>query len=198
MLSGANTRVAVGDKEQNCLRETVSVRFGGMAAGSDGGDVRRRAGWLPLDQDDLESWLDGHRERVEAKGEQVALHPVLTEFQELIDTDPVVRLYVNEMIAQVPRTKRYRKRHLESVSQLVRLINEVLTMAPEFGENVVTIPLGAILDWATGTPAGFAAFRDPRVNAMLKKILTAWCEFLQPLMWRADVPRGPLVGVRRR
>jgi phosphatidylserine decarboxylase len=149
-----------------------------MAAGSDGGDVRRRAGWLPLDQDDLEAWLDGHRERVEAKGEQVVLHPVLTEFQELIDTDPVVRLYVNEMIAQVPRTKRYRKRHLESVSQLVRLINEVLTMAPEFGENVVTIPLGAILDWATGTPAGFAAFRDPRINAMLKKILTAWCEFL--------------------
>ncbi|WP_219071008.1 phophatidylserine decarboxylase associated domain-containing protein, partial [Candidatus Mycobacterium methanotrophicum] len=61
--------------------------------------------------------------------------------------------------------------------QLVRLINEVLTMAPEFGENVVTIPLGAILDWATGTPAGLAAFRDPRINAMLKKILTAWCEF---------------------
>jgi phosphatidylserine decarboxylase len=29
-----------------------------------------------------------------------------------------------------------------------------------------------------GTPAGFAAFRDPRVNAMLKKILNAWYEFL--------------------
>jgi phosphatidylserine decarboxylase len=45
-------------------------------------DVRRRAGWLPEDQDDLESWLDGHRERVEAKGEQVVLHSVLREFQE--------------------------------------------------------------------------------------------------------------------
>ena len=31
-------------------------------------DVRRRAGWLPDDQDDLESWLAGHRERVEARG----------------------------------------------------------------------------------------------------------------------------------
>jgi phosphatidylserine decarboxylase len=51
-------------------------------------DVRRRAGWLPEDQDDLESWLDGHRERVEARGEHVPLHPMLTEFQELIDTDP--------------------------------------------------------------------------------------------------------------
>jgi phosphatidylserine decarboxylase len=38
--------------------------------------------------------------------------------------------------------------------------------------------LNAILDWTMGTPAGFAAYRDSRINAMLKKILTAWCEFL--------------------
>jgi phosphatidylserine decarboxylase len=141
-------------------------------------DVRRRAGWLPDDQDDLESWLAGHRGRVEARGEPVVLHPVLSEFQELIDTDPVVCMYINQMIAQVPSAKPYRKRHLESVKQMVRLINEVLTMAPEFGEAMVATPLGAILDWTMGTAAGFAAFRDPRVNAMLKKILTAWCEFL--------------------
>ncbi len=141
-------------------------------------DVKRKAGWLPEDQDDLESWLAGHRDRVEARGEQVVLHPVLVEFQELIDTDPVVRMYINQMIAQVPSTKPYSKRHLESVEQLLRLINEVLTMAPEFGPAMVATPLGAILDWAMGTPAGFAAFRDPRVNAMFKKILTVWCEFL--------------------
>ncbi len=134
-------------------------------------DVRRRAGWLPENQDELESWLDGHRERATAKGEQVVLHPVLTEFQELIDTDPVVRMYISQMIAQVPNTKPYRKRHLESVPHMMRLINEVLTMAPEFGANMVATPLGAILDWTMGTPAGFAAFRDPRVNTMIKKIL---------------------------
>src|SRR3984885_6546501 len=141
-------------------------------------DVRRRAGWLPEDQDDLESWLDGHRERGEARGEQVVLHPVLTEFQDLIDTDPVVRMYINQMIAQVRSPKPYRKRHLENVPHMMRLINEVLTTAPEFGPNMVATPLGAILDWTMATPAGFAAFRDPRVNAMIKKILNAWCEFL--------------------
>jgi phosphatidylserine decarboxylase len=141
-------------------------------------DVRRRAGWLPAEQDDLESWLAGHRERVQAKRGQVALHPVLREFQELIDDDPVVRMYINRMIAEVPSTKPYSQRHLESVEQMLHLINEVLTMAPEFGKSSVTLPLNAILDWAMGTPAGFAAFRDPRVNAMLKKILTVWCEFL--------------------
>ena len=70
-------------------------------------DVRRRAGWLPADQDDLEAWLAGHRERVEAKGEQVKLHPVIAEFQELIDTDSVVRMYLNQMITQVPRGRQY-------------------------------------------------------------------------------------------
>ena len=142
-------------------------------------DVRRRAGWLPEDQVDLESWLAGHRERVEARGEQAVLHPVIAEFQELIDTDPVVRMYLNQMISQVPTTKPYRKRHLQNVPQMLRLINEVLTMAPEFSQDaMVTTPLGAILDWTMGTAAGFAAFRDPRINVMLKQILTAWCEFL--------------------
>ncbi|TFB88354.1 phosphatidylserine decarboxylase family protein [Cryobacterium algoricola] len=144
-----------------------------------GGDVNRRAGWLPQEQDDLESWLAGHRDRVEARGGNVALHPVIIEFQILIDSDPVVRMYMNEMIAQVPVSKPYTKRHLESVEQLLRLINEVLTMAPEFSEgSMVTTPLAGILDWTMGTPAGFAAYRDPRINAMLGKILTAWGEFL--------------------
>ena len=152
-----------------------------MTTNSDPVDVRRQAGWLPAEQDDLEDWLDGHRERVQAKGDDVALHPVMVEFEQLIDTDPVIRMYLEQMIAQVPQGKAYSKRHLESVPQLLRLINEVLTMSPEFGEKanaMVATPLGAILDWTMGTIAGFAAYRDPRINAILKKILTTWCEFL--------------------
>lgn len=142
-------------------------------------DVPRRAGWLPTEQDDLEAWLAGHRERVAAKGEHTALHPVIVEFQELLESDSVVRMYVHEMVAQVPATKPYRKRHVESVELLLRMINEVLTMAPEFGEHTMVVtPLCGILDWTMGTKAGFAAYRDPRVIAMLKKVLQAWCEFL--------------------
>lgn len=167
----------------------------------DGADVRRRAGWLPQDHDELESWLTGHRERVQARGDQVALHPVLAEFQQLIDTDPVVRMYVHQMIEQVPRTKPYRKRHLHSVEQMLRLINGVLTMAPEFGENAVVLPLCAIFDWTMSTPAGFAAFRDRRINAMLKKILTEWCGFLDSadsLYVLNDSPSGWMCPAARR
>lgn len=149
-----------------------------MTSRSESRSAPQLAGWLPANQEDLESWLEGHGDRTQSRGENVELHPVLTEFQQLIDADPVVRLYLNEMIAQVPERKPYRKRHLHDVPQLLRMINEVLTMAPEFGESAVTLPLNAILDWTMGTPAGFAAYRDPRINAMLKKILNAWCQFL--------------------
>jgi phosphatidylserine decarboxylase len=141
-------------------------------------DVRRRAGWFPDSQEGLEAWLHGHRQRVEARGAQIELHPVINEFRDLIDRDPVVRMYVHQMVAQVPATKPYRQRHVESVEQLLLLMNEVLTMAPEFGSEMVALPLNAILDWTMGTPAGFSAYRDRRINAMVKKILSAWSEFL--------------------
>lgn len=164
-----------------------------MTSRSESPSAPQLAGWLPANQEDLESWLEGHRERTESRRDEVELHPVLVEFQQFIDTDPVIRLYVNEMIAQVPIRKPYRKRHLHDVPQLLRLINEVLTMAPEFGDNPVTLPLNAILDWTMGTPAGFGAYRDPRINAMLKKILNAWCEFLsspESLYVLNDSPSG--------
>lgn len=150
-----------------------------MTTNSSSARVLRPGGWLPEQQDELEDWIAGHRERVEARGEDVPLHPVIVEFQELIASDPVVRLYMTEMIDQVPKSKPYRKRHLTSVDQMLRLINEVLTMAPEFSEGgMVTTPLTAILDWTMGTEAGFAAHRDPRIVGMFRKILDAWCVFL--------------------
>jgi phosphatidylserine decarboxylase len=155
-------------------------------------DVLRHAGWLPQ-QDDLEAWLEGHRQRVRDKGDGVELHPVIAEFRELIETDPIVRMYVHQMIDQVPSGKPYNERHLESVEEMLRLINDLMTMAPEFGKNMVSTPLTAILDWTMATPAGFAAYRDRRINAMLKKILNAWCEFLdspESLYVLNDSPTG--------
>jgi phosphatidylserine decarboxylase len=139
-------------------------------------DTRRHAGWLP-EQGELEEWLAGRSEGLDARADQ-PLHPAVAEFRDLIDTDPIVRMYLNQMISQIPQNRQYGKRHLRSVPQLLRLINDVLSTAPEYGESMVMTPLGAILDWTMGTPAGFAAYRDRRINAKLKKILNAWCEFL--------------------
>ena len=81
-------------------------------------------------------------------------------------------MYVTQMIEQVPHAKRYSKRHLENVAQMLQLINEIIGRAPEYNETgLVGVPLNAVLDWCMGTPAGFAAFRHPPINAVIRKIL---------------------------
>ena len=127
-------------------------------------------------------------------------HTSVAALADLIETDPVVGMYVQRMIDPVPTTKQYNRRHLTSPEQLMRLIDEVLTVAPEYGSQTVTLPLGGILDWAMGTPAGRAAFRDSRVNAAVKAILQEWCAFLDspdslyvlndsPTGWKSDEAR---------
>ena len=140
-------------------------------------DVRRTAGWLPTDQADLEQWLRGHRERALSRPRRT-LHPVVEEFGELIASDPVLRMGVTRMIDQVPR-RYYRERHVEDVDQLLVLIDEVLTVAPQYGEStMVMLPLAAILDWTMATPAGYAVYRDERVNRWLARLLGVWSDFL--------------------
>jgi phosphatidylserine decarboxylase len=133
--------------------------------------------WLPTEPEALQTWLHGFKTRAEAR--ETSRHPVIQEFADLIESDPIVRMYLTNMIGQVPRTSKYRVRHLDSIDQMLSLINAVLTYVPEFEDwAYVGCPLDAILDWCMGTPAGFAAFRHPTVNAMLKKIIAVWCEYL--------------------
>jgi phosphatidylserine decarboxylase len=151
---------------------------------------RHRAGhWLPH-QDALEDWLEGQVKDVRAKADDVTIHPVIDEFRRLIDGDPVVRMYVTQMIEQVPHAKR----HLVSVDQMLLLINAVIGRAPEYNETgLVGVPLNAVLDWCMGTPAGFAAFRHAAINSMFRKVLTSWCDFLSSpasLYVINDSPRG--------
>jgi phosphatidylserine decarboxylase len=137
-----------------------------------------RAGhWLPEDPDVLLDWLHSFRDQAEAKGAD--RHPVIQEFADLIAHDPIVRMYFTNMIGEVPQSCKYRARHLDSLDQMLTLVDAVLTFAPHFEESAyVGCPLDAILDWCMGTPSGFAAFRHPVVNAMLKKIIGVWCAYL--------------------
>jgi phosphatidylserine decarboxylase len=152
-----------------------------------------RAGhWLPEEPEVLQAWL--HNFKTRANEQSAVRHPVIREFADLIECDPIVRMYFSNMIGEVPRSSKYRVRHLDSIEQMLTLMNAVLTYAPEFEDSAyVGCPLDAILDWCMGTPAGFAAFRHPTVNAMLKRLIAAWCEYLTKgasLHVINDSPRG--------
>lgn len=155
-------------------------------------EIRRSAGWLPAQQD-LEQWLAGHAQSVAERGADHPLHPAVADFQALLDADPLLGMYVRRMIDEVPHSKPYTRRHLTSPEQLIHLLDALMTVPPEFGDEAVTLPMNAVLDWTMGTTSGFAFYRDPRVNTALKAILQAWGAYLSSpasLIALNDSPTG--------
>ena len=139
------------------------------------GEILRQqvGGWLPSDQRALDAWVASLTRKVEL-AEPAELHPVILEFQELIATDPIVRMYMEQMLTQVPKSGQYRQHHLTSIDQMLTLINWVLTEGPAYDDtSMVACPLDSILDWAVCTPAGFAAFRMDSVTRCSRRSSTS-------------------------
>lgn len=124
----------------------------------------------------LFSGFAGAQDAIDSK-DKTDYHPVILEFKELIDTDPIVRMSLARMIEQIPDT--YKEHHLKSVEDMLSQLNDVLTRAPEYNETLlVGTPFSEILIWTMGTPAGLEAYRNEKINAMFKKLLKVWSEFL--------------------
>jgi len=138
--------------------------------------------WLPSDHDFLAKWLEAmiHKTRTEPR----ALHPVIADFQELIETDPEVFMLFSQMFEQVPRRPPYDKdptgkRQVRDYRHMLQLLNTIMTHAPEFDQTgLVGCPINTIFDWPMGTAAGMAAFLNERVNRQLQKVLNTWGRFL--------------------
>ncbi|MBW2172288.1 MAG: phosphatidylserine decarboxylase family protein [Deltaproteobacteria bacterium] len=138
--------------------------------------------WLPNHEAVLRRWHEIISEATRKKRGEI-LHPVIQKFQKLIDDDPVVRMYMTQMIQQIPA--KYTDHHPKSLQGFLLQLNAVLTVAPPYispghGEDsaLVGTPFSAILIWTMGTPAGFAAYRNARINAMFKELLAVWTKFL--------------------
>ncbi len=138
--------------------------------------------WLHSDQAFLDRWLAGLIAETEASDEQML--PVILEFKNTIESDPQLFMLFNQMFEQMPRSRSFSKDpsgapQIKDYHQMLRLINRVLTTAPEFNKTgLVGFPINAILDWPMGTPAGSAVFINEKVNHQLKEILTQWAVFL--------------------
>jgi hypothetical protein len=116
------------------------------------------------------------------------LHPVVKEFKELIEDDTRVFLLFSAMFDQVPNKRPYNNdptghRQIRDYEHMLIVLNHLLTTAPSWNDKtervgLIGVPINAILDWPMGTAGGFAVFLDPKVNAMLKKLLNAWGKYL--------------------
>jgi phosphatidylserine decarboxylase len=162
----------------------------------------RLGGWLPVDPRHLSKWLESNI--AEAEQKNAPLHPVVREFRDMIENDPVMNMYFTLMFEQQPRSAPKPGSgdvKLENYEQMLVVMNHVLTTSPTFDSTaMVGCPINAILDYPMITPAGLAAFADRRVNEMLRRLLSVWAEFLDSEASRYvldDSPSGWLGPVAR-
>lgn len=144
--------------------------------------------WLPEDHRIHEDWLAGIVKEVDDNPKR-ELHPTLQEFKELIERNSRVYMLFQSMLQEVPAKKPYTNSptghpQIRDYRHLLQVLNHILTSAPSWNDyshrvGLVGLPINAILDWPMGTPSGFAAFLDPDINAMIKKVLDAWGKYLR-------------------
>ena len=81
----------------------------------------------------------------------IVLHPAVRALRDLVETDPVLRMYANRMIEEEPKAKEYADRPLDSST---RCSGHQRGADPGAGirREMVATPLGAILDWTRGRP----------------------------------------------
>jgi phosphatidylserine decarboxylase len=136
--------------------------------------------WLPSDRKHLNAWLAPTAEVAEKKA--APFHAVILEFQELIESDPVMLMYFTQMFEQQPSfapPPQSGDMKIRDYNQMLQILDHVLTTAPEFStDGMVGCPINAVLDFPMITPAGLAAFLSPKLNRMLKKVLATWAQFL--------------------
>lgn len=135
--------------------------------------------WLPSDQEFISHWLADLIQRVEADGE-VRLLPVVADFKATVEQDAELYMLFSAMLTQVPfRKTPTNEPQVRTLEHLFKLFNYVLTHAPEYNDTgLVGFPINAILDWAMGTHAGYAAFLNDKANRQFKLLLNAWGTFL--------------------
>lgn len=140
----------------------------------------RVGGWLPSDRRAVNQWLENAVK--EAQSKQAPFHPVVQEFQTMIESDPVMYMYFTEMFKHQPtRTPPVNSGDikLRNYKEMLLVINYVLGTAPSFNATgMVGFPINAILDFPMISREGIAAFVSPKVNDMFRKVLTAWGQLL--------------------
>lgn len=144
--------------------------------------IPRCGGWLPQDTKTLEKWTQNLIQHVEDNPK--TWHPVIKEFYDLIESDPVIFMLFRQIFDQVPASYRggldsNGRPQVRNYQQMLALFNEILTQAPSFSEDgLLGCPINAILDWPLGTSSGEVLFLHRSVNRQLKKMLDVWAEFL--------------------
>jgi phosphatidylserine decarboxylase len=153
-----------------------------------------RAGYLPKKREALHPWHTEMQTKVagvKAKGEVRIVSESVRELGRLIESDPMVRMYVHEMLEQVrlldgvPPTPR-------TVEELLIALDHITRTAPQYDRtHSVAFPMSALFSYMMMTDAGEAIFRNAAFNDAIRLILKEWYRYLNTPESRHTINDGP-------
>ncbi|KAF9262278.1 phosphatidylserine decarboxylase-like protein [Marasmius fiardii PR-910] len=135
-------------------------------------------------------WLDRKLRQLDAqpKTKPNDWHPVIREFRNLIEGDPVLCMNFTQMFEPnsgsitLTDDKDSNRSQVRDYMHMLELFNYLLGWAPEWECNDLgqmgILPFLAILEWSMNTSAGREVFSDLRVNAQFKQMFDVWAEYL--------------------
>ena len=139
---------------------------------------RRRLGeWLPRNETHLARYRSDLAARARERGADAPRTSAVIELAALVNGDPVLRMDMTRAIEQAQKDGYVLG--YSSIDELMSMVDYLMTYSPPFSEtSLIHCPLNAVLDWPMCMPSGYALFRDPALNAQLKRVLNCWCGFL--------------------
>lgn len=134
-----------------------------------------RAGYLPRDRRSIDAWNLELREMLASGAREPG--DAVARLGALIDTNPIIRMYVSEMIDQVPDDHKV----VHDVPELLQALELITVTAPLYNQDPNkrnAFPMSSLFTYMMMTPAGEAVFRNDDFNRGLKGVLQQWCAYL--------------------
>ena len=152
-----------------------------------------RAGYLPKKREHVHNWhveMKATVAGVKAKGAVRIASASVRDLGRLIERDPMVRMYVTEMLAQVLEIPGAPPTPM-TVEELLIALDHITRMAPYYDTHSVAFPMSALFSYMMMTDAGEAIFRNAAFNEAIRQILKEWCRYLNSPKSRHTLNHGP-------
>ncbi|XP_066933843.1 uncharacterized protein [Clytia hemisphaerica] len=120
--------------------------------------------------------------------EELDLHEPVRELYVLIITDPEVNMFFNQMFWN--QNPEYEKL-CDSWQDFIVQLDAIMTYTPVYSRDaLVGFPINALVNWPMATADGYACFLNDKVNAILKRVLNYWAQFLMSPASRSVLHSG--------
>ena len=141
-------------------------------------EIMLTPGFSPHLGSEIKSFLtEVEEELYETRLDKSQWSPPVQALDRLLRQDPVIRMYAQEMLQQVPLQHRVTK----NLEELLTALHMLSTDAPEYcsdPKRANFFPASTLFVHMMMTSAGQAIFRINAFNDCIRAILKSWCDFL--------------------